>query len=76
MNNITAESIDKLTLVDRALVKYPKAKRIAVANFTSGYNSLTMEASMNLEMDAGLYKWNSQTVAAIRWVLNQKARGN
>lgn len=76
MNNITAESIDKLTLVDRALVKYPKARKIAVANFTGGYNSLTMEASMNLSADTACYRWNAHTVAAIRWVLNQKARGN
>jgi len=59
-------------LIDKALKKFPKAKRIAVENFTYGYNELSMEASMNLEMDANLYNWNAHTVNAIRWVLNFK----
>ena len=61
-----------MNLIDQALKKFPKAKRIAVENFTMGYDSLSMEASMNLEMDAASYNWNAHTVSAIRWVLNNK----
>ena len=61
-----------MNIIDIAMTEFPKAKRIAVANFTGGYDSLTMEASMNLEMDTAMYKWNSQTVSAIRWVLRNK----
>lgn len=59
-------------LIAKALKKFPKAKKIAVENFTMGYNNLDMAASMNLEMDANLYKWNAHTVNAIRYVLNHK----
>lgn len=56
--------------IEAALKKYPKAKRIAVENFTSnGTAKMDMAASMNLEMDAALYKWNAHTVAAIRMVM-------
>ena len=61
-----------MNIVDQALVKFPKARRIAVSNFTMGYDSLSMEASMNLEMDARSYGWNAHTINAIRWVLNHK----
>jgi hypothetical protein len=63
-----------MNLIDQALKKFPKAKRIAVENFTMGYNNLSMEASMNLELDSRLYKWNAQTIGAITWVLQQKAK--
>jgi len=59
-------------LITKALIKFPKAKKIAVENFTMGYDSLSMEAQMNLEMDTHCYKWNTHTVGAIRWVLNHK----
>jgi len=59
-------------LIAKSLTKFPKAKRIAVENFTMGYNHLSMEASMNLEADTACYKWNSHTVNAIRYVLNHK----
>jgi len=61
-----------MNIIDQALVKFPKARRIAVSNFTMGYNSLSMEASMNLEMDARSYGWNAHTINAILWVLNHK----
>jgi len=59
-------------LIAKALKKFPKAKKIAVENFTMGYNELSMEASMNLEMDAAAYKWNAHTTNAIRYVLQHK----
>lgn len=59
-------------LIAKALKKFPKAKKIAVENFTTGYNELSMEASMNLEMDAAAYQWNAHTTNAIRYVLQHK----
>jgi len=59
-------------LIAKALKKFPKAKKIAVENFTMGYNQLSLEASMNLGADAACYRWNAHTVNAIRWVLNHK----
>lgn len=59
----------KTELIEKAMVKFPKARRIAVENFTMGYDSMNMEASMNLGMDARLYNWNSDTIKAIKFVL-------
>jgi hypothetical protein len=62
--------MEKTDLINRAMAKYPKAKRIAVENFTSGgYGKWDMAASMNLAADATIYKWNGHTVAAIRFVM-------
>jgi len=59
--------------IERALLKYPKAKRIAVENFTSGgYGKWDMAAAMNLEADRAAYNWNTQTVSAIRHVMQGK----
>ena len=56
--------------IEAAMAKYPKAKRIAVENFTSfGTGKWDMAASMNLEADRVAYGWNSQTVAAIKMVM-------
>jgi hypothetical protein len=65
--------MNETLLIDQSIKKFPKAKRIAVENFTMGCDKMDMAANMNLEMDAGLYKWNSHTTGAIRWVINQKA---
>lgn len=62
------------TIIEKAMAKYPKARRIAVENFTSGYEELSMEASMNLESDAAAYRWNGATTNAIRFVLREKAK--
>jgi len=63
-------------LIAKALIKFSKAKRIAVENFTCGYNELSVEASMNLSADTICYKWNSHTVNAIRYVLQYKSLAN
>ena len=56
--------------IERAMAKYPKAKRIAVENFTSfGQGTWDMAAAMNLGEDTRAYGWNSQTVAAIKMVM-------
>lgn len=58
--------------IQLALKKFPKAKKIAVENFTYGKEGrgMSMEDSMNLELDARAYGWNSQTVQAIRYAMN------
>jgi hypothetical protein len=62
-----------MNLIDKALAKFPKAKKIAVENFTMGYDTMSMEAYLNLEMDASMYKWNTHTVNAIIWVIKSKS---
>ena len=61
-------------LIEKALTKYPKAKRIAVENFTMGYDSFDMAARMNLEYDARCYSWNGHTINAIMYVLSYKSK--
>jgi len=49
------------------LASRPDVRRIAVENFLMSLDDLThAEAVANLHLDAGLYKWNSQTKKAIR----------
>lgn len=62
MENLTVGEIDKI------LLKFPEARKIAVYNFlgTVGNNPSAMTANMNLSMDARSYKWKAQTVEAIR----------
>ena len=64
------------TLIDQAIKKYPKAKRIAVENFTMGYDGPSLEARMNLESDARCYSWNGHTINAILYVLSYKPTFN
>ncbi len=62
---------DRQTLIAEALRKFPKAKKIAVENFTMGKEGkgMDMGTAINLSLDAELYKWNSDTVKAIRFVI-------
>ena len=60
--------------IEAAMVKFPKAKRIAVENATMG-QTLGMAFSMNLEADRAAYNWNAQTVGAINWVMRNKPAG-
>jgi len=56
--------------IEQALAKFKKAKRIAVENFTSGGAAKwDMATAMNLDMDARLYSWNSDTIKAIKFVM-------
>ena len=59
--------------LETALRKFPKAKRIAVENFTFGTTKMDMATHMNLSADAASYKWNAHTVNAIKWVINHHA---
>jgi hypothetical protein len=58
-------------IIEKVLEKHPKAKRIAVLNFlctSIGYDY--DDQIRNLYLDASLYRWNSETVSAIRQGLN------
>lgn len=69
MRKLTTEEIHKLT-------SRKNVKRIAVENFLfSAPLDSHMANCMNLDMDARLYKWNSQTVKAIRDGLSIMYRG-
>jgi hypothetical protein len=74
MTNTTTKPTTFSDLIEAAMLKYPKARRIAVENFSSGYRTMSYEASANLRLDTGLYKWTTTTVAAIKWVINQRAK--
>lgn len=54
-------------IIQAALIKYPKAKKIAVENVSTWYQG-TWEDSMNLQADADAYKWNNDTMKAIMFV--------
>jgi hypothetical protein len=59
------------TAVNKALAKCPKAKKIAVENFVWSAPDDKMANGMNLVEDAKSYKWNSDTVKAIRLALRE-----
>lgn len=61
-----------MSKIETALAKYPKARRIAVENFTRGKEGcgMSMADSMNLEMDARAYGWKPDTIKAIKFVIN------
>lgn len=67
-------------LIDQAIKKFPKAKRIDVENFTSRYDHLSGEAALNLLVAAAEFRknsgWSAEEVEhyinAISWVLNHK----
>ena len=61
------------TLVEQALKKYPKAKQIAVENATFAQED-NMAFRMNLASDALMYRWNQDTVNAIKFVMAGKAK--
>jgi len=60
-----------MNIIEQALAKYPKAKKIAVENATMG-QEMNVAFRMNVEMDRGLYNWNAQTMSAIYWVMKHK----
>ena len=62
-------NMDTGKLVDNALVKFPKAKRIAVENFCFSASDDKTTNQWNLTEDARMYAWNAHTTGAIRTVL-------
>jgi hypothetical protein len=61
-------------LVEKAIAKYPKARKIAVENFSYGNEGkgMTYELAMNLGADTRCYAWKPDTVKAIKFVINGK----
>jgi hypothetical protein len=58
-------------IIQRTLEKHPKARRIAVENFLMSSVGYDYDNQIkNLYLDASLYRWNTQTVNAIRQGLN------
>lgn len=57
--------------VEKAMKKYPKARRIAVENFTYGKQGrgMVFGDSMNLHADARAYGWKADTIKAIKMVI-------
>ena len=53
-------------------------KKIAVENFLGSLGDLTLDQALgNVQLDAGLYRWNTPTVNAIRagiFLATRKAR--
>jgi hypothetical protein len=62
--------------VEAGLVKYPKARRIAVENVTYGVRPADQDMAwrMNFAADCSMYSWNSQTIACINWVIKENAK--
>lgn len=63
---------NKNEVIQAALIKYPKAKKIAVENVSMWYRG-TYEDSMNLHLDAQSYGWNNDTMKAIKFVYTKTA---
>lgn len=55
-----------IPVIERVKQRYPKAKKTAVENFLSTAIDYSMRINLaNLDLDAKLYKWDSQTYKAI-----------
>lgn len=65
---------DTGTLVEAALRRYPKAKRMAVENFCFSAPSNKVENKANLAADARSYPWNNDTINAIKMVLRAEGK--
>jgi hypothetical protein len=65
--------MNETQLIEAALLKYPKARRIAVENVTMGAVP-GMAFSMNLEADRVAYNWNAHTMSAINYVMRNKGK--
>lgn len=63
---------NKNEVIQAALIKYPKAKKIAVENVSMWYRG-TWDDALNLRLDAISYKWNSDTIKAILFVHTKTA---
>lgn len=61
-------------LIDQALIKFKTARRIAVENFTESAPADKTANNINLSADSKSYKWNRDTVSAIRHVLKSLGR--
>ena len=57
-----------------AMAKWPKARKIAVENATSGITKANfgMAERMNLEADRASYGWKAPTMSAINFVIRNQ----
>jgi len=69
--NKTIEDILTQTAVQDALIKYPKAKKIAVENFVWSASTDKRANAMNIGQDARDHSWNAATVSAIKMALRE-----
>ena len=60
-------------IIQAALIKYPKARKIAVENVSYWYRG-TWDDALNLRLDATSYKWNSDTMKAIMFVYKKASK--
>ena len=68
------EYTDIENLIDTALGKYPKARRMAVENFCFSAPNDKIANDLNIIEDARMYEWNSDTTNAIRLVLKTQKK--
>lgn len=61
----------KSETINKALKKFPAAKRVAVENVSVWFRG-SFEDEMNLQMDIASYSWNVATVKAIRWIASNQ----
>jgi hypothetical protein len=74
MNITNIRNAIALNQLTKTLRKYPKAKKIAVENFTDfGSKKMSFGEKLNLANDAAAYRWNADTVKAIEEILNFNA---
>ena len=61
--------MSRYDIINKYTDKYPKAKKIAVRNFVGTAPNDKEANQYNLNMDAMLYRWNSDTILAIKEAL-------
>jgi hypothetical protein len=67
---ITSQEYDFAT--NLAMQRFPKARRTAVRNFPQGASlDNGMANALNLEADRKAYGWDTHTINAIRFVMDQ-----
>jgi hypothetical protein len=60
---------DVIKLIDMAMGKWPKAKKIAVENFCFSAPDDKLANRINLKVDETSYRWHRDTTKAIEFVL-------
>jgi len=61
-------------LIETALRKYPKARRMAVENFCFSAPNDKIANDLNIIEDARLYEWHPDTAQSIRFVLKSQKK--
>jgi hypothetical protein len=58
-----------ILLIETAMERWPKAKKIAVENFCFSAPADKLANRINLKVDEASYRWNRDTTKAITFVL-------